>query len=86
VLLKNAGEVHGSYKQKFRNQLADLLTESMKNENVRSYPAMQLSDIVLSILGGIFNACIVSDKKDVEVTRDASAKLLKHALFKDSAL
>jgi hypothetical protein len=58
----------------------------MKLEHVRSYPAMQLSDIVISILGGIFNACILSDKNDVEVTRDASAKLLKHALFEDSAL
>jgi AcrR family transcriptional regulator len=86
VLLKLAGEVHGSYKQKFRNRLADLLTETMKLEHVRSYPAMQLSDIVISILGGIFNACILSDKNDVEVTRDASAKLLKHALFEDSAL
>ncbi len=88
VLLKLAGEgeVHGSYKQEFRNRLADLLTETMKKEHVRSYPAMHLSDIVISILGGIFKACILSDKKDVEVTRDASAKLLKHALFEDSAL
>ncbi len=88
VLLKLAGEgeVHGSYKKEFRNRLADLLTETMKKEHVRSYPAMHLSDIVISILGGIFKACILSDKNDVEVTRDASAKLLKHALFEDSAL
>jgi AcrR family transcriptional regulator len=88
VLLKLAGEgeVHGSYKREFRNRLADLLTETMKKEHVRSYPAMHLADIVISILGGIFKACILSDKNDVEVTRDASAKLLKHAIFEDSAL
>jgi AcrR family transcriptional regulator len=75
-----------SPRSQFKRQLASVLEQLMKKEDVRQYEPYQLAEVVLLILHGLMVSCIFSQTTDVGPLKACAVTVLQHALFTDEAL
>ena len=68
----------------FRSQLAGVLQDLMKKENVRQYEPYSLADVVMSVLHGLMISCVFSDSVNTDELKASAVKVLQHALFEDA--
>ena len=69
----------------FREQLANVLQDLMKKENVRPYDPYSLAEVVMSVLHGLMISCIFSDN-NTDALKASAVKVLQHALFEDELI
>ena len=75
-----------SPRMQFRGQLAAVLQDLMKKENVRQYEPFSLADVVMSVLHGLMISCVFSDSLNTAELKASAVKVLQHALFEDSIM